>query len=138
GYLLGTFGTTAIQTGKLCGAVDARALGAVFFPQLADALSAEIKRRGTCAAYFAYYFDCNHSCDTDPACVPSSAAQCHCISVSEVENNSIVRALFSPDLDLDPNKTNPFVTDRCDPTYYNDALSVGVGFGANQAAFPLP
>jgi hypothetical protein len=33
------------------------------------------------------------------------------------------------------NKTNPFVTD---PSYYNDALSIGVGITANAATFPLP
>jgi len=59
-----------------------------------------------------------------------------CITEPEVENNSIIKSLLSPDLDLDPNKNNPFVTDPSDPTYHNDALSLGLGFEANSATFP--
>jgi hypothetical protein len=138
GSLSGTFTAATIQSGKLCGAIDAQVVRTMLIPQFADFLSVEIKRRAACSNTFESLFDDDHSCATDPACVPSSPDECHCISASEVENNSIIRSLFSPDLDLDPHKTNPFVSDRNDPTYYNDALSFGVGITANAATFPLP
>jgi hypothetical protein len=138
GSLSGAFGATTIQEGKLCGAIDAQDMRTLLFPQIADYFSDVIKRRTACSDYFASLFDADHSCDTDPACVPSSAAPCHCISEAELENNSIIKSLLSPDLDLDPNKTNPFVTDPYDPTYRNDAISFGAGITANAATFPLP
>jgi hypothetical protein len=137
--LSGAFSATTIQNGKLCGAIDARMLRSMIDPQLADMFSASIKKGGLWAEPdFEPLVDSDHSCGTDPACVPSSPAPCHCVSASDMENSVFINSLFNPDLDLDPTQTNPSVTDRCDPTYFNDAFSFGVGITANAATFSLP
>jgi hypothetical protein len=129
---------TSIANGKLCGAIPADELKTNILPQVAVLLSAQVKAGGSTASTIKSLFDTDHSCDTDPACVPTAPAQppCMCITEMEVENNSIIKSLLSPDLDLDPTKNNPFVTDPTDPTYHNDALSLGLGFEANAAMFP--
>jgi hypothetical protein len=138
-HISGTFSATGIANGKLCGAVPADELKTTILPQVADLLSAQIKKGGATADTLAGLFDTDHSCATDPACTsPTAAGTCHCISEMEIESNSIIKTLLNPDVDLDPTKTNPFATDMNDPTYKNDGLSVGFGFNANGATFPLP
>src|SRR5262249_24890423 len=117
----GLFAPQTIMGGKICGAIPATALLNMVFPALADGISAAVKMGGSTAATLRGLFHADGSCGTDPACTPSARADCHCISASEVAGNSIIRSLLSPDLDLDPNATNPFVTDPSDPSYRNDA-----------------
>jgi hypothetical protein len=136
--ITGTFAPTSIQTGKLCGGIDGQYIVSIIIPHIADLFSDIVKQGGSTANTIKSIFDTDHSCDTDTACTPQAAGPCHCISPTEVQNNTIVRSLLSPDLDLNPNETNPFATDPNDPTYPFDALSIGVGFTANHATFPLP
>jgi hypothetical protein len=136
--VLGQFAPQTIMGGKICGAIPATTLVNMVFPALADGISAAVKLGGATAATLRGLFDTDGSCGTDPDCTPDSPSVCHCISASEVGGNSIVRSLLSPDLDLDPNATNPFVTDPSDPAYPNDALSFGFGFVAHHAQFTLP
>jgi len=136
-YVSGSITATTITNGRLCGAIAAPIVLSTFIPQLADALS-DVAKTHSIGESIWMLFDDDHSCDTDPDCAPSSSNACHCITATELDNNSIIRSILTPDLDLDGHATNPFVTDQCDPTYRSDALSVGVGFGANQATFALP
>ena len=137
GSLAGNITTSGITAGKLCGAIPADELKMNILPQVAILLSAQVKKGGDTANTIKSLFDTDHSCDTDANCMsPTAAGSCTCITEMEVENNSIIKSLLSPDLDLDPNKNNPFVTDTSDPTYHNDALSLGLGFEANTAMFP--
>ena len=133
----GTFDSTTIQNGTLCGAIDIQSLRMTFIPQLANKLSDDVYTRSPDADMIKSMFDGDHSCDTEPACMLGSGGNCHCITPMEVESSSFIRALINPDLDLDPNQTNPFVG-ASDPTYANDAVSIAVGFSANHATFPLP
>jgi hypothetical protein len=136
--LTGTIAMDSISNGKICGAIPADELKTTILPQVATLLSAQVKKGGSTGDTIKSLFDADHSCDTDPACTPTAPATpaCNCITEMEVENNSIIKSLLSPDLDLDPNKNNPFVTDPTDPTFHNDALSLGLGFEANSAIFP--
>jgi hypothetical protein len=137
GSISGAITATGITSGKLCGAIPADDLKSTILPQVAVLLSAQVKKGGDTANTIKSLFDTDHSCDTDPNCTsPTAPGACMCITETEVENNSIIKSLLSPDLDLDPNKNNPFVTDPSDPTYHNDALSLGLGFEANSATFP--
>jgi hypothetical protein len=135
--LTGTFSLTGIANGKICGAIKATDLKTTILPQVADLLSAQVKGGGSSADTIKSLFDTDHTCDTDMNCTAMATGACHCISEPEVENNTIIKSLLSPDLDLDPNANNPFVTDPTDPAYKNDALSLGLGFNANKATFPM-
>ena len=134
----GYFQDTYVTGGKLCGAVRAIDVHDQMIPTWAAELSAAVKVGGSSADMIKSLFDADHSCDTDPTCVLGAAGTCACITGQEVENNSIVRSLLNPDLDLDPMATNPFVSDPNDPTYRNDAISIGVGFEAGAATFVAP
>src|SRR5262249_7025851 len=136
--LSGTMSMMSITNGKLCGAIPADELKTSILPKVADLLSAQVKKGGSTADTIVNLFDTDHSCMADAACQMTAPAQpaCHCITESEVENNTLIKSLLSPDLDLDPNKNNPFITDTNDPMYKNDALSLGLGFEANSAMFP--
>ena len=133
-YILGGFSPTDLA-GKLCGAVRASDLVNQILPSWALDLSAAVKAGDNSIKSL---FDADHSCDFDPNCLPGSSATCTCITTTELESNSIIHSLLIPDLDLDPMATNPFVSDPNDPTYRNDAISIGVNFEAASATFMAP
>jgi hypothetical protein len=134
--LNGFFSNNYIGNGKLCGAIRATDVQSQLIPSWAADLSAVVKAGGSDGNMIRSLFDADHSCDTDPNCVPAASGACFCITAAEIEYNSIIRSLLNPDLDLDPMATNPFVSDTNDPTYRNDAISIGVGIEANTATFP--
>jgi len=134
----GVYTSTTVTSGKLCGAIPIAVERAVLIPGIADLMSAAVKRNDAVSATLRSLFDADMSCSSDPDCTTASSNRCRCITAGELENNSVSRTLLSPDLDLDPSVDNPFVTDPSDPSYFNDALSVGVGFTANRAQFPSP
>ena len=137
--LFGYFQPSYITGGKLCGAVRAIDVLGQMIPAWAAALSALVKAGGSDASMIKSLFDADHSCDTDPNCTsPMASGACTCITAQEVQSNSIINSLLRPDLDFDPMATNPFVTDPNDPTYRNDAISIGVGFEAGSATFMAP
>lgn len=144
----GTISATNVSNAKLCGAIPADEIKTRILPQIATLLSAQVKSGSQTGMTIKTLFDknptypacandpLNTNCDTDPNCTsPTAPNPCTCITACELENNSTIRTLLAPDLDLDPNKTNPFAMPG-DPDYKNDALSVGLGFEANKASFP--
>ena len=133
----GNITASRITTGKLCGAMTAVDVNQTLIPLWAQQLSDGVKRGGSLGNTIKSLFDADHSCDADPSCTsPTSPGMCFCISIAEFRGNAIIQSLLVPDLDLDPNANNPFTTDPNDPTYHNDAISIGVGFEASTAQFP--
>jgi hypothetical protein len=138
--VVGTFSQTSITTGKLCGAIPADAIKTQILPAVGDLLSAVVQKGGSTANEITTLFDMQGHCATDANCQSSApAGNCHCITADELEASDAIKSALAPDLDLDPTKTNPFLgnspQDMMDPTYPNDALSVGLGFQANTAVF---
>src|SRR5262249_33074729 len=133
--LRGTYATNGVQNGILCGAITSDELHTTIYPQVAILLSAQIKAGGATAVAIKGLLDTDMSCNTEAACLtPTAPGTCMCISEQEVETNGTIQNVLGLDLDLDPNKNNPFVMPD-NAAAKNDALSVGFGFEASTAMF---
>src|SRR5262249_13182401 len=94
----GTITMTSISNGKLCRAIPADERKMNTLPQVAALLWGQVKKGASPADPIASLFDTDKSCpstsaNSDPTCAPTATGPCHCISESEVENNSIIKSL---------------------------------------------
>jgi hypothetical protein len=140
----GLFAQASIATGKLCGAIPADQIRTTIFPAIADIVSEQVRLNNMYAEQIKTFFDGGDagdgSCATDSNCVPSAPiGACRCVTTQEIERNALVVSVLQPDLDLDPEKRNPFADpNQPDPTDENDALSMGIRFVGSSASFALP
>jgi hypothetical protein len=133
-----TVSADAFTAAKICGAITKNELDTVVLPAVTELLNGLVQEGGNGGSIICGLFDLKDANDFMSKCPGETKVDCaadcsvamnmsppNCISLCEVQSNSLLKSILAPDVML----TDP------DSGMMTEALSLGVGIEAKKASY---